>query len=208
MRQVKLIISFIFKFQWITFLYNYIIFKYNKISYSQFPNIYGRVKIICKGNLKIGGGVIFNSGKHYNPIGGDTILRLYIINKNARLTIGNNVGISNSTIFCSNSITIEDNVLIGGSCKLYDTDFHSIDLISRVTAFNQQIQDKEAKTSPIIIKKGAWIGGHCIILKGITIGSNSIIGAGSVVSKDIPDNEIWAGNPIRCLRKLEPIKHL
>ena len=199
---MKNIIVYILKFRWLTFIYNIIIFKIHQINYSQFPIINGKIRIICKGELKIGKGVIFNSGKHFNPIGGDTILRICIINKKGKLTIGNNVGISNSTIFCSNSITIEDNVLIGGSCKIYDTDFHSIDSIERMKFFNNQEQDIKAQTAPVIIKKGAWIGGHCIILKGTTIGSNSIIGAGSVVSKDIPENEVWAGNPIRCLRKL------
>lgn len=56
---------------------------------------------------------------------------------------------------------------------------------------------------PVRIKSGAWIGGHSIILKGVTIGKNSVIGAGSIVTHDIPDNEVWAGNPAKYIKKFK-----
>ena len=113
------------------------------------------------------------------------------------IVIGNNVGISNSCIRSAVSITIEDNVLIGGDCKIYDTDFHSVEYEDRM-----KHPDINKHSSPITIKEGAWIGGHSIILKGVTIGRRSVVGAGSIVSKDIPDDELWAGNPARFIRKL------
>jgi acetyltransferase-like isoleucine patch superfamily enzyme len=61
--------------------------------------------------------------------------------------------------------------------------------------------EETIKKAPVHIKKGAFVGAHCLILKGVTIGENSIVGAGSVVTKDIPDHEIWGGNPARLLRK-------
>ncbi len=107
--------------------------------------------------------------------------------------------------FCENNITIEDDVLIGGNCKFYDTDFHSLDYSTRINPYKNNVPDNGIKTATVIVKKGAWIGGHSIILKGVTIGSKSVIGAGSVVSKNIPDKEIWAGNPIRFIKKTEKI---
>ena len=63
--------------------------------------------------------------------------------------------------------------------------------------------DTDIKSAPVLIKEGAFIGAHSIILKGVTIGKHSIIGAGSVVTKSIPDGEIWAGNPARFIRKID-----
>jgi len=108
------------------------------------------------------------------------------------------LSMSNSAIVCVNSITIGDNVMIGGSCKIWDTDFHPIDPDMR-----KKDPNKNFKSRPIIIKDNAFIGGCSIILKGVTIGENAVIGAGSVVSKDVPANEIWAGNPARFIKKVQ-----
>ncbi len=147
-----------------------------------------------KGKINLGKNVLLSSGRKSNPLGGETKISI-IVAKGAKLVIGNNCGISNSVIFCTNSIIIEDNVLIGNGCKIYDTDFHPIHPIDR-------IQNKKPISKPIFIKKGAFIGAHSIILKGVTIGENAVIGAGSVVTKNIPDNEIWAGNPAKFIRKI------
>ena len=181
--------------------YNYRLFKRVGISYKNIPKIKGQLLLKCEGILKIGQKIKINSGPSVNIIGGDIKTNI-IISSNASLIIGNNVGISNSTIICRKSIVIESDVLIGGSCKIYDTDFHSLTYSKRIFSINNNIKDVDAKTAPVVIKKGAWIGGHAIVLKGVTIGENSIVGAGSVVTKNIPDNEVWAGNPARFIRKL------
>ena len=80
---------------------------------------------------------------------------------------------------------------------IYDTDMHSVEFEYRV-----QTPDIHVKTAPVIIKEGAWIGGHSIVLKGVIIGEKSVIGAGSVVTRDIPDSELWAGNPAKFIKKL------
>lgn len=86
----------------------------------------------------------------------------------------------------------------GGTC-VYTTDFHSLD--PKVRQTNRDL--KERKSAPVIIEENVFIGAHCTILKGVTIGKNSIIGAGSVVTKSVPANEIWAGNPAKFIRKIE-----
>lgn len=78
-----------------------------------------------------------------------------------------------------------------------DTDFHSIEYAYRI-----EKPDSHVKTAPIFIGEGAFIGARSIILKGVNIGKHSVIGAGSVVTKNVPDNEIWAGNPARFIREL------
>jgi len=158
--------------------------------------IKGKIKIYNQGNISIGKKFKANSGVNFNPIGGDTILRL-ICHKNAKLIIGNNVGISNSTIVCSTVITIEDNVLIGGGCKIWDNDFHSLDFKIRGTKGD----GNNTKRESITIKKNAFVGAGTTILKGVTVGENSIIAAGSIVTKVIPDGEIWGGNPAKFIKK-------
>lgn len=149
------------------------------------------------GEIRIGNNVTINSGEKYNRIGGDTRTIIQTIGQ-GKINIGSNVGISNCAMICRDSISIEDNVFVGGGTKLYDNDFHSLDYKIRISAEDQN----NIKARPIRICKGAFIGAHCIILKGVTVGRHSIIGAGSVVTKDVPDNEIWAGNPAKFIRAI------
>lgn len=179
-------------------------YLYNKLVFLLFPNvigenveIIGKIQRIGRGKVTIGNNVLINSCRRANPIGGDDRTILFA-KENAKIKIGNNVGISNSAIVAYERITIEDDVLIGGSCKIYDNDFHSLDFATRMAVGCVGVMSK-----PVVIKQGAFIGAHSIILKGVTVGQYSIIGAGSVVTKDVPDGEIWAGNPARFIRKIK-----
>lgn len=121
------------------------------------------------------------------------------VGENARLDIGRDVGISSSHIVASVSVTIEDNVKIGGGCYVMDTDFHSMSPLERLSPDTDRAG---TKTAPVTIRENAFIGAASIILKGVTIGKNSIIGAGSVVTGNVPDNQLWAGNPARFIKDL------
>ena len=120
-----------------------------------------------------------------------------MIGKNAKLTIGEDVGFSNSTICCREEITIGDHTIIGGNSKIWDTDFHPTSIEQRKIDI-----DSNAKTSPISIGKYVFIGADVTIMKGVSIGDFAVIGAGSVVRSNIPDNEVWAGNPAVFVKKL------
>lgn len=92
-------------------------------------------------------------------------------------------------------ITIEEGVGIATGCKII---CHYLD------PYNMTLDDRLANRYPVgevLIKKNAFIGMGSMIIKPVTIGENAIVGAGSVVNHDIPDNEIWAGNPARCIGK-------
>lgn len=115
-----------------------------------------------------------------------------VVRSGANLAIGNNVGISNTLIHCSDSITIGDNVKIGGACMIFDSNFHSLDPEARR---NPEKDIKGAKTAPIEIKNDSFIGARSTICKGVTIGERAIIQAGSVVTNDIPADCIAGGNP-------------
>lgn len=149
------------------------------------------------GRCIIGSNFAMNNSIKGNPIGSYRKCTFFV-DRNAELKIGNNVGISQTALICHKSITIEDNVKIGGGVSIFDTDFHSLD--SSIRNSKKDLMCRKEK--PVIIKKNAFIGAHSIILKGVTIGENSIIGAGSVVTKSVPDNQIWAGNPAKFIRFL------
>lgn len=156
----------------------------------------GRILVRGTGSIKLGDYVTINSCLESNPIGGDTKSVLFAKN-DGKIVIGIRVGISNSAIVAIDNISIEDNVFIGGGCRIYDHDFHSLEYEDRVIG-----TDSNVLSAPVQIKEGAFIGAGSIILKGVTIGCHSVIGAGSVVAKDVPNNEIWAGNPARFIKSI------
>ena len=111
------------------------------------------------------------------------------------IIIGDNCFIGNSTEFnISERISIGNNCLIASNCKFIDHD-HGFSEI------NKLIRLQEPKITLIIIEDNVWIGTNCIILKGVTIGTGSVIGSGSVVTKNVPPNEVWCGSPAKFLRK-------
>lgn len=178
-------------------LINLFYLKIFKVNYDNTIKINGKLFLRNKGVLIIKKNVIINSKYSANPIGGQTFTSL-VVGKNGVLKIEDESGISNSAIVCMEKITIGKQVYIGGDCKIYDTDFHSVNRNDRMKR-----PEINKKTSPIIIKDGVFIGTGCIILKGVTIGENSVIGAGSVVTKNIPKFEVWGGNPVKFIKKID-----
>lgn len=176
-------------------LFNFLTLYKNRVSIGCNVSIDGRL-IVYGDNIFIGDNVNIHSRMSTNPIGGssNTCLSTYFKGK---ISIGNNVGMSNVALCSLASIVIEDDVMLGGGCKIYDTDFHSLDYEKRMMN-----PDPDIHSAPVRIKKGAFIGAHSIILKGVTIGEKSIVGAGSIVTKNVPDGEIWAGNPAKFIKKI------
>jgi acetyltransferase-like isoleucine patch superfamily enzyme len=146
-------------------------------------------------------------------VGNDCLIEGYVVCENevSKIVIGNNVYIGGSTVIdCAQSVTIEDDVLISYHVTITDTDGHSTQFSVRkneLQAFRQgKVDWNNIPTMSILIKRGAWIGARCIILKGVTIGEGSIVGAGSVVTSNVPAWHIVAGNPARVIRKIEEIE--
>src|SRR2546428_841755 len=116
------------------------------------------------------------------------------IQKNAR--IGKNCKISSHTFICE-GVTIEDNVFVGHGVTFIN------DSYPRATTSDGHLQtEKDWKVEPTLVRKGASIGSATTILANVTIGENALIGAGSVVTRDVPAHAIVAGNPARLLRSL------
>ena len=121
-----------------------------------------------------------------------TIFTPFYTNFGKHIQIGKNVFINHACSFLDlGGITIEDNVLIGPKVNLI-TENHPIDPNNRKSLF----------CKPIIIKKNAWIGAASTILPGVTIGENAVIAAGSVVTKNVPKNTMFAGIPAKLIKKI------
>ena len=113
----------------------------------------------------------------------------------SEIIIGDNVAINNAfSIECSSKVVIENDVLIGVNCSIIDNDGHDLAIDKRNIG--------SPKTASVQIHQNVFLGSNVSILKGVTIGKNSIIGNGSVVTTDIPENVIAAGNPAKVIRNL------
>jgi acetyltransferase-like isoleucine patch superfamily enzyme len=175
---------------------NSIVLKYKKVKYTSFPVIRGRISIKSKGEIILGHNVRFNCNTHSVNIGIYKTCTIYV-NQNARLEIGDHSGFSGVSIHCNNHIKIGKYVNCGANVGIWDSNFKSLDYERR------RVHDSSVVASaPIIIGDDAFIGANVIIMKGVSIGQRSIVGAGSVVTKSIPDDEIWAGNPAKFIRKV------
>jgi len=113
------------------------------------------------------------------------------------VVIGKRVKVSSHTFICE-GVTIEDNVFIGHGVMFIN------DLYPRSTNLDGSIQtSNDWECIPTRVGRGASIGSNCTILCGITVGEDAIVGAGSVVTRDVPPSTVVAGNPARILRKIE-----
>ncbi len=126
-------------------------------------------------------------------IGDNTRLGTFVeIQKNAR--IGNNVKVSSHTFVCE-GVTIEDDVFIGHNVSFIN------DKYPRATRDGRPQTEADWQVVPTLVKRGASIGTSATILCGVTIGENAIVGAGSVVTHDVPDHAVVAGCPARVVKK-------
>jgi acetyltransferase-like isoleucine patch superfamily enzyme len=151
--------------------------------------------------MSIGEGCVIKSAFLSNLVG--LYSRTVIVTRTpeARIRIGNNVGISGATIYARKRITIGDNVCIGGNCKILDNDFHPLEWEER----NRMCRGSgvgEIPSRGIAIGANCFLGCNSIILKGTELGEGCVVGAGAVVSGKFGDNCVIAGNPARVIRKI------
>ena len=164
-----------------------------------------KIYLISKGTIRIGNDFMFTSGDCINPISRNLRGCIYT-EPHSKITIGDRVGISSSSFWISKELTIGNDVKIGADTLVIDTDSHQIDYrLRKKFPHNQEeafFLNSQIHSAPITIEDDVWIGAKCIILKGVTIGARSIIGAGSVVTKNIPSDCIAAGNPCKVIKYL------
>ena len=126
----------------------------------------------------------------------DETLRIFTpfhINYGKKTTFGRDCFVNfGCTFLALGGITIEDDVFIGPQCVLA-TEYHPENPETRHSLL----------TKPIVVKRNAWLGANVTVLAGVTIGENAIVAAGSVVTKDVPDNMVVAGSPARVIREIK-----
>jgi acetyltransferase-like isoleucine patch superfamily enzyme len=147
-------------------------------------------------SIVIGKNCNLRSTRRSNPLAPNHPCVLSTRRPDANLTIGDDFGMTGGAIVCEEKITIGQRVTMGANSIITDTDFHPIDPVWRYQ------YPSDGKTAPVIVEDDVFIGMQVLILKGVTIGKNSVIGAGSVVTKTIPAGVIAAGNPARVIREL------
>lgn len=199
----KLLVKCFHVYHWIATV---IKFYGNGVKYSTFKtNGIPIINVGRKGinSIFIGRGFYMNNGLTSNCIGYNYPCCLQALD-NAKLIIGDNVGMSQTTINAIGAdVTIGNYTILGGGVKIYTTDYHSLDYRER--RFPGTMDKCGRKCSPVMIGNDCFIGGGVTILKGVTIGDRAIIGACSVVTKDVPSDEIWAGNPAKFVSQLNRV---
>lgn len=155
-------------------------FKTNSVG--MYGRIAGKLTIRNKGKFIAGRNVSFHAKPFSSSI---------TVNKQARLLVGDNVFFNYGLdIGCTKSIQIGSNTIIGPMVNIIDTNFHPVDA------------DDKSQSKEIIISENVWIGRGVVILPGVTIGSNTVIASGSVVTRDIPANVLAGGTPAKAIRDI------
>ncbi len=157
--------------------------------FNGFPNIHR----YPNSSITIGSGCTFNSSRYSLSIGLNQPCSFVTLNENAKIIFGDNSGASGLKIAARSTVKIGNNVLIGAGCIMLDNDAHNSNLTKRV--------QKIIPARPIIIEDNVFVGLECVILKGVKIGKNTVIGARSVVISNIPENSIAMGNPCTVIFK-------
>jgi maltose O-acetyltransferase len=146
-----------------------------------------------RGKVELENGV--NLGSFEAPRIGDGAIQLRAALPNSRITIGAGTATSNNiTIIAMKSVVIGTRCLIGDCVTVYDCDFHEIDPAHRSRSFGPIEQ--------VTIGDNVWLGSRVIVLKGVSIGDNSVVAAGSVVTRSLPANVVAAGVPARVIKQL------
>lgn len=156
------------------------------------------IKLSDNSEFTIGDNFYYSSGRSINPLCSNR-QGCICVNDGARISIGNNVGMSSTILWAHKSIVIGDNVKIGGCVTVLDSDAHSLNWEKRRFINDDLVNKRDAD---VIIENDVLIGMNTLILKGVTVGARSVIGAGSVVTKSIPADCIAAGNPCKVIKFL------
>jgi len=169
-------------------LYREPLFRYRCTRVGRRLNLEGaRPLIIGSGRIEVGDDAHIGSPSTWD------------VGPNAELIIGDRVSLNyRGVVSVAKSVRIGDDTLIAGDVAIFDNTNHPVSPAQRLA----RVAVSPAEVAPVVIGRNVWIGIHCIIMRGVTIGDNSVVAAGSVVTKSVPPNTLVAGNPAAAIRQL------
>ena len=127
-----------------------------------------------------------------NPLAELGRCRLATLTAGAELRVADGVGMSSTIVACANRVEIGEGSQLGAGVMILDTDFHPRRQDGSLGT------DPRAVSAPVTIGRHCFLGARVTVLKGVEIGDDAVVGAGSVVTRDVPAGEVWSGNPARC----------
>jgi acetyltransferase-like isoleucine patch superfamily enzyme len=146
--------------------------------------------------IRIGDNCQFRSSRWSNLVGVNRPCIVSTLGDAATLDIGNDCGFSGTIIGCASRISIGDRVMCGANVTITDTDWHPIDWRDRQAG-------RPGEVSPVVIGDDVWLGMNVTVLKGVEVGRQTVVGAGSIVTRSLPSGVIAAGQPAVVIRKLD-----
>lgn len=166
-----------------------------------YVNLFGTKPIIFKcphSRIIMEKGVSLVSNNYVNPAGISKPVVIATLAEGAEIFLGKDCGMSGATLCAAKKITIGEYVGLGANVSIYDTDFHPLDPYLR-----RYGKLEDTRVAPVMIGDYAWIGANSMILKGVNVFRGAVIGAGSVVTHDVPELTVVAGNPAKVVKKID-----
>ena len=155
------------------------------------------IDLVKDSQLILGRGLSLCSDSKYTALGVSHPVILKTLLPGAQIKIGDESGLSGTTVCAAISVIIGSRCLIGADVMIVDTDFHPIMVKDR-----RYKGPADSLSAPVVIQDDVFIGARSIILKGVTVGFGSVIGAGSVVTSDVRPNTVVAGNPAKWIKNI------
>ena len=184
--------------RWWAYPWTRLLFAWNGIEWGRRWRFYG-IPIVQKhrrSTMLFGDGLSLRSTVRSNPLGPAHPVILTTWAAGAVMEVGADFAMSGGTLCAAERISIGEGVSVGANSTIIDTDFHPL------TPGERRLDPQKGRTAPIRIEADVFIGMNCVILKGVTVGRGSVVGAGAVVVQDVPPATIVAGNPAKVIRRL------
>jgi acetyltransferase-like isoleucine patch superfamily enzyme len=142
---------------------------------------------------------VLSSDFQANPLNRGAAVTFTLLGPGASISIGNDCGLSSCSIVANSTVIIGNEVLVGAGVVITDTDFHKVN--SRNRRYDQDQTDIDCK--PVYIGDNVWLGADVKILKGVTIGRNSVVAAGAIVTENVACDTLVAGIPARLIKNID-----